>query len=79
MTITIHKATSTIITLKELAGHPLPHLDPLQHFLAQNISLATSFWFAVWVMTGVVLLWKLWDEYREQKEGEKEQKRNGTY
>lgn len=63
----MEQATTTFIVLKELAGHPSPHLDALQKFLMEHMASAQSFWFAVWFMTGVVLLAKLWYEYKDQQ------------
>jgi hypothetical protein len=63
----MQSATTSLLVLKELAGHSAPHLDQLQQFLALHITTITSFWFSVWCMTAIVLLAKLWYEYKEQK------------
>jgi hypothetical protein len=63
----MENATTSLIVLKELAGHPPTHLDPLQQFLSPHLQGLIYFWFSVWCVTGVVLLIKLWQEYHEQK------------
>lgn len=63
----MENATTSLIVLKELAGHPVPHLDALQQFLADHIAQTTSFWIALWCMTAVVLLTHLWYEYKDQR------------
>lgn len=59
--------TPPIIELTQNAGNAPTSLDPLQTMLAPHTDLIVSFWLAVWVITGIVLLIKLWHEYKEQK------------
>jgi|GEM_PF-2116232 len=60
-------ATTTYLVIKQLAGHLPPHLDPLQQIIADHIDLVTNLWISVWWMTAFVLLYHLWQEYKEQK------------
>jgi hypothetical protein len=61
-------ASTTYLVLKEVAGHSPTHLDPLQQLLAPHVDTLINIWISIWCMTAVVLLYKLWHEYREQKQ-----------
>jgi hypothetical protein len=61
------ESTSTLIVLKELAGHAQPELDALQTFIMSHIVPITNAWIAVWWMTAAVLVLKLWHEYKQQR------------
>ncbi len=62
-------STSTLIVLKELAGNPPPQLNAIQEFLTPHVGLLTDIWISAFVMTIIVLLVKLWSEYKKQKDG----------
>lgn len=55
-----------LIELKENAGNAPISLNPTQQFLAPYANILVAFWFWLWVATAVVLLVKLWHEYRHQ-------------
>ncbi len=59
--------TTTLIVLKELAGHPPVTLDPVQQFIMAHYAAFSGFWIGLWCVTGVVLLVKLWYAYRRQQ------------
>lgn len=61
------EATSTLIVLKELAGHAPVTLDPLQVFILQHIGFFTNFWIVVWWLTAAVLVAKFVREYRAHR------------
>ncbi len=63
------EATTTYIILKELAGNAPPELNALQQLLAPHIDFLSEVWISVWIMTGIVLVAKLWHEYKKQKRG----------
>jgi hypothetical protein len=63
----MNHATTTLIVLKQLAGHVPPHLDPLQSFIERHIDTITNLWISVWWITALILLYKLWHEYKEQR------------
>jgi hypothetical protein len=60
-------STPKLIVLKELVGNAPPHLDPLQQLLAPHIEIINDFWLSVWCMTLIVLLVKLFLDYREHR------------
>jgi hypothetical protein len=60
-------SSTSLIVLKELAGHPVPQLDPIQQFLAAHYPLVQGAWIALWCMTSIVVLANLWYEYKAQK------------
>ncbi len=61
------QATTTFIVLKELAGNPPPQLNAIQKMLAPHIELLTTLWISIWVVTAIVLVVKLRNEYKYQK------------
>jgi hypothetical protein len=60
---------ATFIILKELAGNPPPKLNAIQAFLAPHTNLLADVWVAAWVMTSLVVLWRLWYEYQAHRKG----------
>lgn len=61
-------ASSThLLVLKALAGNPPTSLNAVQIFLSPYVNDLTAFWIAVWCMTAIVLLWRLFNEYREHR------------
>lgn len=58
--------TLKIIELKQNAGNAPTSLDPLQQFLAPHVDALILFWFFVWCGTALVLLLKLWFEYKNR-------------
>lgn len=60
-------ATTTLIVLKELAGHSPTSLDPIQQFIMSHYSVIHACWVVLWFVTAAVLLGKLGYEYTLQK------------
>lgn len=60
-------ATTSLIVLKELAGHAPTTLDPLQQFIHAHYGAFQLFWIVLWYVTAAVLLITLWYEYKRQK------------
>ena len=56
-----------IIDMQETAGNAPVTLDPLQQFLAPHVDVLITCWIIVWAITALVMLYKLWSEYRAQK------------
>ena len=56
-------STNNLIVLKELAGNPPVQLDRVQQFFAPHVDAMITFWVGVWILTSVVLLVKLAQEY----------------
>lgn len=63
----MENGTTTLIVLKELAGNPPPHLNAIQELLLPHVGFLTTVWISVWITTAIVLLAKVWYEYREYK------------
>lgn len=63
-------STTKLIELKQNAGNAPTSLDPLQQFLAPHVDTLIAFWFSVWVITAIVLLVKLWYEYKNRNRKE---------
>ena len=61
-------ASSTqLLVLKSLAGNPPTSLNSVELFLVPYVNDLTAFWIALWCMTAVVVLVRLFNEYREHR------------
>ncbi|MBP9757248.1 MAG: hypothetical protein KBD06_01475 [Candidatus Pacebacteria bacterium] len=54
------------VDIQETVGNPAATLDPIQKMLEPHVDAMIAFWFFVWVATAIVMLYRLWSEYRGQ-------------
>lgn len=56
-----------VIALKQLAGNEPTFLYPLQEFLLPYVDALSHAWLLVWVLTAIVLTYRLVREYQRTR------------